>query len=203
VLYLANPTVGTRDAMTSGRLGAMVTPRQGNRIDAGWTWAADNGCFSNPDAFDLDAYLTWLDRMAPIRPWCLFATAPDRVGDAATTLALSGPVLPKLRAIGYPAALVGQDGLEDLTVPWDDFDVLFLGGSTDWKLGLAAAELARAALARGKRLHMGRVNSARRYRYAKALGCHSADGTYLTFGPDVNLPRLHGWHSQPVQETLL
>lgn len=25
------------------------------------------------------------------------------------------------------------------------------------------------------------------------MGCDSVDGTYLTFGPDVNLPRLLGW----------
>ncbi len=31
------------------------------------------------------------------------------------------------------------------------------------------------------------------YRYAAAIGCDSADGTYLTFGPDVNLPRLLSW----------
>lgn len=33
-----------------------------------------------------------------------------------------------------------------------------------------------------------------------AIGCDSADGTYLTFAPDANLPRLLGWlreiHSQ-------
>lgn len=26
-----------------------------------------------------------------------------------------------------------------------------------------------------------------------AEGCHSVDGTFLTFGPDVNLPRLMSW----------
>ena len=40
---------------------------------------------------------------------------------------------------------------------------------------------------------MGRVNSERRYRYAADIGCDSADGTYLTFGPDQNLPRLMAW----------
>jgi hypothetical protein len=40
---------------------------------------------------------------------------------------------------------------------------------------------------------MGRVNSLRRHRYAAAIGCDSADGTYLTRGPDENLPKLLGW----------
>lgn len=63
------------------------------------------------------------------------------VGDAAATLTRSAPMLPRIRALGYPAALVAQDGLEHLAVPWDAFDVLFLGGTTDWKLGPAAADL--------------------------------------------------------------
>jgi hypothetical protein len=33
----------------------------------------------------------------------------------------------------------------------------------------------------------------RRLRYATSIGCHSADGTFLAFGPDRNLPRLLGW----------
>ncbi|MET7951050.1 hypothetical protein [Micromonospora sp. NPDC005324] len=40
---------------------------------------------------------------------------------------------------------------------------------------------------------MGRVNSLRRLRHATAIGCHSADGTYLAFGPDQNLPNLLSW----------
>ncbi len=77
--------------------------------------------------------------------------------------------------------------------PWDDFDALFVGGSTEWKLSGSARELVREARARGKSTHMGRVNSLRRLRYAESIGCDSADGTYLIFGPDVNLPRLLGW----------
>lgn len=42
-------------------------------------------------------------------------------------------------------------------------------------------------------MHMGRVNSERRLRYADAIGCDSADGTYLAFGPDVNLPDVLAW----------
>jgi hypothetical protein len=115
------------------------------------------------------------------------------VGDAAATLARSVPFLPKIRELGYPAALVAQDGLEDLEVPWDEFDVLFIGGSTDWKLGPAVRELVAEAKRRGKHVHMGRVNSAKRFRYAESIGCDTVDGTYLTFGPSVNLPRLMKW----------
>ncbi|MGW4639577.1 hypothetical protein ACWEN6_13665 [Sphaerisporangium sp. NPDC004334] len=42
-------------------------------------------------------------------------------------------------------------------------------------------------------VHMGRVNSETRARYAAHLGCASVDGTYLTYGPRTNLPKVLGW----------
>lgn len=181
-------------------LGFMVTPEMGNAVDlTASTWAADNGCFTHPERFDLERYLGWLAARPPHT--CLFATAPDVVGDAKATLERSAPVLPRLRALGYRAALVAQDGLEALPVPWDSFDVLFIGGSTAWKLSDAALELVREAKRRGKWVHVGRVNSYRRLRLFTDAGADSADGTFLAFGPSANLPRLEAWlnrlQSQP------
>jgi len=178
--------------MRDQRLGYIDTPAQGNRRPEGVTWCADNGCFGKGYPGD-EKWLAWLTKNAHAAADCLFATAPDVVGDAAATLERSTPFLPMIRALGYPAALVAQDGLEDLEVPWEEFDVLFIGGSTEWKLGPAARDLIREAKDRGKHVHMGRVNSERRYRYAHEIGCDSVDGTFLTFGPDVNLPRLLAW----------
>jgi hypothetical protein len=45
-------------------------------------------------------------------------------------------------------------------------------------------------------VHCGRVNSWKRLAYAESIGCTSADGTYLTFGPEINLPKLLGWHDR-------
>lgn len=86
--------------------------------------------------------------------------------DARATIARSLPVLPDIRALGYRAAFVAQDGLEDLDVPWRDFDVLFIGGSTAWKLSDAAASVVAEAKRQGKGTHMGRVNSLKRLRAA-------------------------------------
>lgn len=181
--------------MTDGRLGYIDTPAQGNARPAGVRWCADNGRFGK----GWPGYDEWFAWLAGQRPdGCLFAAAPDVVGDAAATLADSAPWLPRIRALGFPAALVAQDGLENLPIPWDAFDALFIGGTTAWKLGSAARELVAEAKRRGKWVHMGRVNSARRFRYAEATGCDSADGTYLTFGPDTNLPRLLAWHREPL-----
>jgi hypothetical protein len=92
-----------------------------------------------------------------------------------------------------PASLVAQDGLENLNVPWRTFDVLFIGGTTEWKLGPDVRTLIEEATERRKPVHMGRVNSKKRLRYAKSIGCSTADGTYITFGPDKNLPIALSW----------
>lgn len=201
VLYLANPC-GAKvvEGMQAGALGYIDTPAQGNRRPPGVTWCADNGAYS--DRFDEQKWWAFLTKNKEDATTCLFATAPDVVGDAAATLERSAPWLPQIRALGYPAALVAQDGLEDLTVPWDEFDCLFIGGTTEWKLGAAARQLIAEAKSRGKWVHMGRVNSERRFRYALGLGCDSVDGTYLTFGPDINLPRLLAWNRLNDQASL-
>lgn len=162
-------------------LPAMVTPQMGNRIPDGIIWAADNGRFSAPENYTDAGYLAWLAKKPSDR--CLFATAPDVVGDAAATLALSSPMFGPIRATGYRVALVAQDGLEHLVVPWDAFDVLFIGGTTAWKLGEPCRLIVAEAKRRGMWVHMGRVNSLRRMRYAESIGCDSADGTVLKHDP--------------------
>ena len=182
-----------RDAIRHGLLGMITTPAAGNIVPAGVDWCADNSCFT-PGRYPGDtAYLRWLTARADRAARCAFATAPDIPFDAAATLNRAVPMLERIRAAGYPAALVAQDGLENLAVPWSSFDALFIGATTSWKLGSAAAALAAEARARGLTVHMGRVNSLRRLRYANTIGCHSVDGTYLAFGPDRNLPRLLTW----------
>lgn len=181
-----------RDAMTAGTLGQIATPAAGNRVQMGVEWVGDNAVFAGKYPGDAE-YLAWLADRAHLAADCRFVVAPDVVADAEATLALSSPMLPRIRALGFPVALVAQDGLEDLNVPWDAFDCLFIGGSTEWKLGPDAQALAAEAKRRGKWVHMGRCNSRQRLQYAAAIGCDSVDGTYLAFGPDRNLPTLLSW----------
>lgn len=189
--YFANPsTPRVREAMSAGLIDCIVTPKQGNKIPEGATICADNGCFGKGYPGD-DEWFSWLSGLPAER--VTFAVAPDVIGDADATLSRSLPWLAKIRALGMPAAFVAQDGLTPDVTPWDKFDVLFIGGSTDWKLGQEARDVISEAKRRGKHVHMGRVNSRRRLQYADAVGCDSADGTYLAFGPDLNLPNLLGW----------
>jgi hypothetical protein len=192
--YFATPSgPRVREAMAAGLLNMIATPAQGNRLPDGVRWCADNGCYGKGYPGDL-GWVKWLaSYTVEQRARCAFAVAPDVVGDAAATIARSVPFLPYIRALGYPAAFAAQDGLENLDVPWDQFDVLFIGGTTDWKLSLFAFLLTVEARARGKRVHMGRVNSGRRFRYAEAIGCDSVDGTFLAFGPHRRLPDVLAW----------
>lgn len=192
MLYFANPCGdAVTTAMLDGRLGFIDTPAQGNKRPEGVTWCADNGCYS--DKFDEAKWWRFLVANAVASETCLFAVAPDVVGDAAATLGRSLPWLPKIRSLGYPVAFVAQDGFEHINVPWDDFDCLFIGGTDTFKLGPLGRAAVRQAKARGKWVHMGRVNSNKRWLYADAIGCDSVDGTYLTRGPDINLPKLLAW----------
>jgi len=191
--YFANPSSArARDAMAAGLIDVIETPKQGNVPVDGAVWCADNGCFGKGYPGD-EEWFRWLEANSTRAGTCVFAVAPDVVGDAAATLTRSAPWLPRIRELGYPAAFVAQDGLEDLVIPWDTFDVLFIGGSTEWKLGPQARAVVSDAKARGKWVHMGRVNSLKRLRYADAIGCDSADGTYLTYAPDANLPDILNW----------
>jgi hypothetical protein len=100
-----------------------------------------------------------------------------------------------ISSLGIPAAMVVGNGMEDMLdeIPWDLMDAIFIGGSTDWKLGEGARIVTAEAQRRGLYVHMGRVNSSKRLSYASSLGIDSADGTFLGKGPAKNLPRLMAW----------
>jgi hypothetical protein len=198
ITYLANPNRAAEPVMQAGQLGMIVTPKQGNRLPGNVTWCADNGCGPGKHGIGSgypgdDRYLRFLETLAPAAGRCLFAVAPDVVGDADATYNRSEPMLAPIRELGYKVAYVLQDGQEAVPVPWDEIDAVFVGGSTEFKLGTYAAQLVGEAKQRGLWVHMGRVNSRKRLAYANSIGCDSADGTYLTFGPDKNLPRLLAW----------
>lgn len=182
-------------------IGFMVTPDSDRAVLEDVTWAADNGCYAAGDRFDLDRYLSWLARPRGAVEHCLFAVAPDVLGDASATWARSAPVLPQLRALGYPAALVAQDGFDPAAVDWSAFDVLFIGGTTAWKRsdsgGFAAI---REGVVRSKRVHVGRVNGGPFLRQVAFAGAESADGTMLRFAPDRYWPLVVSWLDRLVSE---
>jgi len=174
------------------KIGLLLTPREGRTGVEGVTWGADNSAFTGQYPGD-EKFLRWLDRKLYLREWCRFVTAPDVVGNFEATWELSEPMLRQLRSLGWPAALVAQDGMEESDWDcWSEIDALFIGGTTSWKLG-PALELVRQAQSHGKWVHVGAINSRRRYWWADHHGIDSGDGTMMKRGPDKNLPRLVSW----------
>lgn len=202
MIYFANPTRDANQAMLDGRLGFIDTPAQGNVRPPGVTWCADNGCFGKGYPGDA-GWFDWLERNAHAAATCLFATAPDALCDHQRTYLRADPWLDRVRALGYPVAFVAQNGCRPNKLAWDRFDALFIGVDDEFKLGPHARELVTVARERGKWVHMGRVNSLKRSRYAEAIGCHSIDGTYITFAPDKNLPKVLGWMRDVNDQTTL
>lgn len=203
MLYLSgvkNPEVAAD--MATGRMGLLQTPGARYNLNNVAVWALDNGCYTNKYPGD-EAYLRLLNYWGEHQPRCLFVAVPDVVGDGVATLEMFPTMAARIRSAGWPVALVGQDGMEHMTLPWDDMDWLFIGGSTDWKLGRpGAAALIRQAQERGKSVHVGRVNSARRFRRFATLGCDTADGTHIAFLPRARAMQVRGWMHTASEPTL-
>jgi hypothetical protein len=206
VLYLATASgPKVRDAMTNGVFGQMVTYKSGNRVTPDTTFAIDNGVVkmveglpvTDPE-WDPNQWQDCLDRHIDV-PGCLFAAVPDAVSDTDETDRRWRRWASAVSRRGYRCAYVAQDGCRRIPA---GAEVVFLGGSDRFKLGPEGRSVVEAAHATGRRVHMGRVNSLRRLRYAASLGCDSVDGTFLAFGPDANIPRLVRYLRRAAEPTL-
>ena len=134
-------------------------------IREGGEWAADNQAYTQ--GFDEGVFFPWLDGMLGWREKCLFVAVPDVVGDARATI--EGYWRWMGHFTGWPIAFVAQDGQEGLEFPGDEWQVLFVGGTTKWKEGVGALECIKRAQGMGKGIHIGRVNDPRRYRLFRQI----------------------------------
>lgn len=190
--YLSGVT-NDRDeaALVRAGVGLMIQPGNGyhHRAHRYPYYAVDSGAFNPATYRGDDFYLDYLEALP--RECCLFAASPDVSrradgslgGDPVATWEKFMEFGPLIQEMGFPAALVAQDGIEHLDVDeqLDAVDCLFLGGSTTWKLGAQAEAVAGRARNLGKWVHMGRVNSFKRMKRARDMGCNSADGTFLKY----------------------
>lgn len=177
-------------------LGELIVPSQGasRTTLTGRPWAMDNGAFTN---FNAEKFLMTLEKFRGM-PKCLFVAAPDVVADAKATGERFDRWARVIRGMGYPVAFVAQDGLTVQATPWADLDAVFIGGTTAWKLGREARTIAAYAAARGKWLHVGRVNSRRRLRIAQTMGADSIDGTGISKFPDAMMARYTPYFDLPL-----
>jgi len=159
---------------------------------AGAPFALDNGAygaFKQGRPFDFDKWRRWIDGMGRDAWW---AVVPDVVGELTPTLDRFDQYVDEVTGMGFVPALAAQDGMTPDQLD-DRAGALFVGGTDDWKLTPASATLMAAAKDRGMLVHVARVNSWKRYKWAAERGADSVDGTYLRFGFRANLPKLLGW----------
>lgn len=151
--------------------GQLITPLTRYR-NAGGVFAIDNGAFSK---FDQAAFHALLGRDSEHHERCLWVAVPDVVGSARRTLEIWRHR--RELAAGWPLALVAQDGIEDLDIPWGEMAAVFIGGRDPWKDSQAALDVVRCAKVLGKHVHVGRVNTPKRYKLFAAAGADTCDGS--------------------------
>lgn len=145
-------------------------------------FAIDNGCFKR---FERQRFFGLLNRENEHRHLCKFVTVPDVVGEALRTMELFEHFHHKMT--GWPLALVAQNGLENMRIPWDSIQAIFIGGTDkndgngDWKMSNAARGIVRTAQTLGRWVHVGRVNGPERfYQCLNDWQVDSVDGTGIS-----------------------
>lgn len=171
-------------------VGLLVTPGSAGMlaikgIQNAYAWVGiDNGCFSEAGRalFTVEKFAALAKRALELwGDYVLFIAVPDVPFDWVGTLAKFNEHAATVRTMGVPIALVTQDGATPEQIPWAEIDAIFVGGSDDWKMGTDSAAICKEARRRGKWVHVGRVNSAKRMNKAATMGADSADGTYLKY----------------------
>ena len=118
------------------RLGWLISPKAWKNPPSWMPYALDNGAFGawlNNTQWDEGAFMQLLER-ARKSHFPLWVVVPDVVMDRDATLAKWGEWVPQIRTVlpHTDLAFAVQDGMTKDDVP-ADADVVFVGGSTEWK----------------------------------------------------------------------
>ncbi len=178
IVMVSNATgieVGLLAGQYPGRIGHLFSPGGERGPWRELPFALDNDAwpaFKNGRPRNADAHLKLLR-------WALlsglmprFALVPDVVGNRDETLREWDRWSPQMAAMGFRLGFAAQDGMTFGDVPNDDC-VVFLGGSTKWKVAAIEPWCARFP----GRVHVGRVNGMPRLLAAYRAGAVSVDGT--------------------------
>ncbi len=149
-----------------------------NRWQTYWggSYAIDNGAYAGFDNNSTKKFERLLVRQESDVGRCLFVVVPDVVCNARRTLEL-WKYRYEFDMGDFPLAFVGQNGIEDMEVPWDEMECYFVGGDDRWKMSKASADLVKVAKALGKHVHIGRINSISRFMHFHELGADTCDGS--------------------------
>lgn len=162
-------------SINPGAIGWMLSPATGFKQPVEWLpYAVDNGKFAahrNNQPWNINHFFSILDRcrISPNKPrWIV---VPDEILNAEATKRLWRDYRSELMRYGWPLAFVAQDGMVPRDVP-RNADVVFIGGSTNWKWRNVAHFAATFP-----RVHVGRVNWHDKLEYCSRLGIESVDGS--------------------------
>lgn len=158
--------------------GQLCTPLT-NYKNWGGSFALDNGAYSG---LDRDGWFRLLKKHEPEIEQCLFCAIPDIVGNALRTDDLYFAITQDVRTHPYTRqwAYVMQDGHENRRI---DFKAMagkwmFIGGTNRFKDSAAAWDIVKTAKAIGDiNIHVGRVNTPKRYETYASLGADTCDGS--------------------------
>jgi hypothetical protein len=167
----ASPTKFEKIKESDLVLGQLLTPLT-RYSNAGSMFAIDNGAFSR---FDREGFRKLLERETANKQRCLFVTVPDIVANARRTMEIWRFRHQFVR--NWPLALVAQDGMEDMEIPWHQFNAIFIGGGDPWKDSTASIDIVKTAKTLGKHVHVGRVNQIKRFKRFHDAGADTCDGS--------------------------
>lgn len=186
-------TKTTIAAMRAAGWGELVSPVQTYQSPPNLRYVIDNGAWSQfqyrlkwlesregppPAEFDHAGFAQLVEKWGEGADW---TALPDIVAGGVRSLAFSLDWKPWALARTPLVLLPVQDGMdphhvEHLLGPRVG---VFLGGSTEWKIGTMEAWGALCSR-RGAHYHVARVNTADRVRRAQICGADSIDGTSVT-----------------------
>ena len=178
IVMVANRTgmeIGRMTKDHPGMLGHLYSPGAQRGPWDFLPYALDNGAFpAYENGIEWQEgpwrHLLWWAAMSGQRP--LWALVPDVVANRENTIENWARFSPDVRKFGFRPAFALQDGMTFDDVPSDDC-MLFIGGSTEWKLAAIRPWCARFP----GRIHVGRVNTWDRLMLCYEAGASSVDGT--------------------------
>lgn len=165
------------------------TGKQHEALEAGCRWILDNGQYR--DKWTWVLWWKFLQAMRPYHDTCLGIVTPDKYADAIITLHYFKIFHQIPKDLGYPVALVSQDGLTPDMVPWSDIDCLFVGGTNYHKRGKEAELLIAEAKQLGKWVHIGRTQAGSTM-LAYWPQADSFDGTTFIKNPTQQVKSING-----------
>ena len=176
-----------------GTLGHLFSPGAARGPYSFMPYALDNGAFS---AFTTGKpweegpwikLLQWAKDSGQDPLWVL---VPDVVGEKWATIRRWARYRDTAKAFGWPVAFAVQDGMTPVDVP-GGVDVVFVGGSTDWKrstLGMWCSSFPR--------VHIGRINTYKWLKICQDAGAESVDGTGWFRGDPKQRQEIEQWCSE-------